>query len=616
MAVTLSSLAGAATQFFDNNGVPLAGGLIYTYTAGTTTPATTYTSSTGLIAHANPIVLDAAGRIATGEVWLTTGVDYKFLVKTSANVQLGSYDNIPSINDFTSIYADLSNNSNPALGDALIGFRQSNSAGNLSNAVGRTVHQKLQETISVQDFGAVGDGVTDDSPAFQAAADYLDSVSGGRLYIPSGSYLLNSTVNFAFSSILVYGATMGSKTTIINGSSNSPAFLFGDRTNTYGSVTIRDLTFGAKSGITPVYNCCAIEFSKLLEVTIDNILISNFPASLYNALIIEDCLNLYGSNVRVNNCLSDAVRIKGCTDTNFTSSRSDNNTGVGWYFENCGGIYFESVTAFGNSTAYYLGPGSGIGNRQAFFSQCIGDSSVFSNWVISSLFEGYFSQCWGSTQDDPFVNTSSVGFFVNGAAVSDVDNLIFSDCIAILNNSHGFQINKAQNIKLNGGSFGNSLHANGRSRIVGATPGSINNGIDIQPAAINIELYNVTCVNNRGYGIGIGVGATNVTITGGLVSNNTTGVIGDPANARNIKNVTGFNPFIPITPVFPASNTPLVNTTGTDCFVYFPSSGTVTEIQVDGLFLFTSPPATVYLPSGSSITVIYTVAPLWRWLGA
>jgi len=189
MAVTLSSLAGAGAQFFDNNGVPLAGGLIYTYLAGTTTPEATYTSSTGLIAHSNPIVLDAAGRIATGEVWLTSGVDYKFLVKTFANVQLGSYDNIPSINDFTSIYAALANTSNVALGDALVGFRQSNSSGALGGAVGRTVHQKLQETVSVKDFGAVGNGTTDDSAAFNLAI-----ATGNPVYVPSGTYKTDNAV--------------------------------------------------------------------------------------------------------------------------------------------------------------------------------------------------------------------------------------------------------------------------------------------------------------------------------------------------------------------------------------------------------------------------------------
>ena len=102
MAVKLSPLAGAGWQFFDNLGIPLAGGLLYTYTAGTTTPQATYTSSAGTIANSNPIVLDAAGRTAN-QVWLTTGGAYKFVLQTPAAVTIGTYDNISGINDFTGL---------------------------------------------------------------------------------------------------------------------------------------------------------------------------------------------------------------------------------------------------------------------------------------------------------------------------------------------------------------------------------------------------------------------------------------------------------------------------------------------------------------------------------
>lgn len=90
--VNLSSLAGSGSQFFDNSGVPLSGGLIYTYTAGGTTPLVTYTSSTGLTAHPNPIVLDSAGRV--NEIWIAEGTSYKFVVKTSTNVLIGTFDNL------------------------------------------------------------------------------------------------------------------------------------------------------------------------------------------------------------------------------------------------------------------------------------------------------------------------------------------------------------------------------------------------------------------------------------------------------------------------------------------------------------------------------------------
>lgn len=94
MAVFLSPVGGAAAQFFDNNGNPLTGGKLYTYEAGTTTPAVTYTSSTGGSAHTNPVVLDSAGRVTGGEIWLTGTTQYKFVLKTSTDVLIATWDNI------------------------------------------------------------------------------------------------------------------------------------------------------------------------------------------------------------------------------------------------------------------------------------------------------------------------------------------------------------------------------------------------------------------------------------------------------------------------------------------------------------------------------------------
>lgn len=92
MAVNLSPLGGAGWQFFDNSGIPLAGGLIYSYEAGTTTPLATYTSRAGNIANTNPIVLDAAGR-PPSEVWLSP-ITYKLVLKTSTGVLIWTMDNI------------------------------------------------------------------------------------------------------------------------------------------------------------------------------------------------------------------------------------------------------------------------------------------------------------------------------------------------------------------------------------------------------------------------------------------------------------------------------------------------------------------------------------------
>jgi len=96
MSVSLSPYAGAGAQFFDNNGNPLAGGKIFTYAAGTTTPLATYTDYTG--STANPvyptgIVLDSAGRTPE-QIWLTEGNSYKFVLQTALGVTIKTDDNI------------------------------------------------------------------------------------------------------------------------------------------------------------------------------------------------------------------------------------------------------------------------------------------------------------------------------------------------------------------------------------------------------------------------------------------------------------------------------------------------------------------------------------------
>lgn len=77
-------------QFFDNNGDPLAGCKLYTYTAGTLTALATYADATLATPNANPVVCDSAGRLT---VFLGPSV-YKFILKTSADVTIWTVDGV------------------------------------------------------------------------------------------------------------------------------------------------------------------------------------------------------------------------------------------------------------------------------------------------------------------------------------------------------------------------------------------------------------------------------------------------------------------------------------------------------------------------------------------
>lgn len=178
-------------QFLDANGNPLAGGKVYSYAAGTTSPLTTYTDVSGGIPNTNPVILDSRGE---AEIWLGVA-SYKLKLTTATDVEIWTVDNIVSAS--VQALADLSESN----GSALVGYLPAG-----TGAVATTVQTKLRETVSVKDFGAVGDGVTDDSAAFTKVIAYANSISvapsalnsnrSGRLkiYVPAGRYRLTQPI--------------------------------------------------------------------------------------------------------------------------------------------------------------------------------------------------------------------------------------------------------------------------------------------------------------------------------------------------------------------------------------------------------------------------------------
>ena len=81
-----------------------------------------------------------------------------------------------------------------------------------AGAISRTVQSKLRDTVSVKDFGAVGDGVADDTSAIQSAVNsfgsggVLATANGGTLYFPPGVYKVSSRILIEQTGLRVLGA--------------------------------------------------------------------------------------------------------------------------------------------------------------------------------------------------------------------------------------------------------------------------------------------------------------------------------------------------------------------------------------------------------------------------
>jgi len=94
-------------------------------------------------------------------------------------------------------------------GSALIGLKV-----NLTGSVGRTLSSRLSDTPTVKDFGAKGDGVTNDTAAFNAAL-----LAGTCIRVPAGTYILNGTVNITRSGQKLIGD--GPSSTILTATTNN-----------------------------------------------------------------------------------------------------------------------------------------------------------------------------------------------------------------------------------------------------------------------------------------------------------------------------------------------------------------------------------------------------------
>jgi hypothetical protein len=248
-------------------------------------------------------------------------------------------------------------------------------------AVPTTVQTKLRETVSVKDFGAVGDGVADDTAAIQAA---IAAAQGGTLFFPEGNYLVNSQIDVG--NILLTG-----NATITKGNTVAARFLF----KTDSGTVIQDLTL--RSLGTTTYGAGALNMAGIitLKEAAKNIQFRNVKFievnNTYSAISIDnpDAGPLYAVNVE--NVLVDGCRFQGFTRPMYLSC-IDYFTFTNNVIEDC---RFDAIRTrknmeymiFDNNTFRRIGvfPPPDTQTRDALDTKWAGRSLIFSNNLVEQV---------------------------------------------------------------------------------------------------------------------------------------------------------------------------------------------------------------------------------------
>ena len=259
--------------------------------------------------------------------------------------------------------AEIASDLSASSGSSLVGFLQSG-----PNATARTAQAKLREFVSVKDFGAVGDGVADDTAAIQAAINAVSS--NQKIVFPPGTYKITSGLTLSTDYVALVGHGLENAPTIkcttasvniltINAGACSIERLkfYGDGGLYGASATVNGIVANgtvADDLDLVVEDCSFVFLNKIIQQNGRNLdCARNVFSNCLSGIIIADTVTDYrGLSLYANRFHSiGGATSAWCINIDATKNFSEFNC-IGNYFDDCNGVLtgFASATNFvGNS---------------------------------------------------------------------------------------------------------------------------------------------------------------------------------------------------------------------------------------------------------------------------
>ena len=412
-----------------------------------------------------------------------------------------------------------------------------------TGAVSRLVTAKLRDMVSVKDFGAVGDGSTDDTAAIQAAITAMPAAGGG-LYFPAGTYLVSSALTLSKS-----GAYTGDGygTNIRTTSATANIFTV---TAQYAHVEQMQFTSSVvrTAGWFVDVNASANRF-RLSDFWMSGAIGGIRTLALATVTIERGNIfdSVAGSGV--------VIRIDAGFDVSIRDIVADQGSQIyaGIYITNAGDVSIEDCQLIRCGQALMATPGVGQIVASLWANNTFFDNSSRSLYLVTAggnIVRSLFDQCWfSSSQNEGIRLETSAGGVING-----VD---FNGCHIFLNAGNGIQIGDTgvSNVRIADCVIANN---GGNGVNVAAGVGTVS----IQSSRIG-NTHGLT--GNTGDGITFAAGAgDNIHVVNNDLRGNTGSAMTLGATGSNVitDNNIGYGPWIQYTPTV-ASVTGSITTLGT-----------------------------------------------------
>lgn len=403
----------------------------------------------------------------------------------------------------------------PDKGAELVGFKQLG-----TGAVNRDVMEKLRESFSVKDFGAVGDGVANDAPAIQAAIDAAVAAGGRKVLIPAGTYNLNSGIVWTGGGVSLIGD--GERTTTLRCTFASGDILcIGDGTANPNDCLISDLSITSTVAKT---SGAAVRFRNGHNLKAANLRLNS---NLYYGFQFDGgagqflyYLENFEINSGVNGIICGAVGFP--QDIWVSDGIIAGCSGAAILLKNVSGWYFEHLDLLGCDSGITTFPDSGQIVKAGFLTAVIADTCNSSGFKFFTN-GGYVSDVimngsWGASCG---VTDNGHGMHVDG----DVRSLQVGDCRFVNNKGSGILLQQGLDVTIsNTQCLSNSQMGSGIQHgfevSAGVSQWSVNGGVFGQGGEFS--------TNNQGWGILVNTGASNnYSIIGANLLGNVTGALSD-----------------------------------------------------------------------------------------